>query len=93
VREGIKINNDNQPAPENTVHDPNDQISMYSPWGVNGICERRKEQLGKFDAKLKNHSSRYGPQTLIEHLFPIKWIKDDVLSNETNKQLKDNQLN
>jgi hypothetical protein len=71
-RKGITINNNNQPAPENTVHDPNYQTGLYSPWGFNGICERRKEQLGKFDAKLEKYLGRYDPKSLFEHLFRVK---------------------
>jgi hypothetical protein len=90
LRKGITINGNKQPAPDNTVHDLNGSTGMYSPLGFNGICEQRKEQLGKIDAKLENFTGCYNPQSLFEDLFTVKWIKY-VLINETNKHLDINK--
>jgi hypothetical protein len=91
LREGITIDDDNQPAPENVVQTPHDTDNMFDEWGFKGFCERRKEQLGKFDAKFENYNGQYDPQSLFEHLFPIKWVKE-VLIVETSRQLNDNPL-
>jgi hypothetical protein len=71
LRQGIPIEVNNQPVPEITVHDPNDPKRLFISWGLNGICEQLKEQLGKFDAKFENYSGCYDPQALFEHLFQL----------------------
>jgi Transposase IS4 len=89
--EGIQIDDDNQPAPENVGAVPEDANNMYGEWGFPGFCERRRQGFTKHGAQLRNHNGEsFDLQTLFEHLFPIKWIKE-VLIPETNAKLPDGE--
>jgi hypothetical protein len=57
--EGYKIDDDNEPAPENapTVTTSNNTGATYGNWGFSGICQRRAEGLRNDGAHLLKVSS------------------------------------
>jgi hypothetical protein len=93
LRHGIDVDDDNEPAPENVViiADNNNNDVTYEEWGFRGLCERRKEQFFKTEAKLRNYNNNFDLQSLFEHFFPTQWVKE-VLIKQTNNNLKGSPL-
>jgi hypothetical protein len=82
IQQGILINDDNQHALENiAITTTNDNIEYYN-WGFNGFCERRKEHLTRFPAKLQNYIGQHDYMSLFEHLFPEKRIKEVLIKEK-----------
>lgn len=92
ARQGIEVDNDNEPAPENV---PDAAPTTAEPealeWKEDGIvCPRRAANLQNSAAKLKNYSQedviKMSKLDLFLVLFPLEYLKTVVIP-ETNKQL------
>jgi Transposase IS4 len=91
VRNGIEVDDDNQPAPENINPAPEDTNNIYGEWGFPGFCERRRQGFNKHDAKLNHYNGNFDYQSVFEHLFPMAWVKE-VLLVKTNDNLDDQKI-
>lgn len=86
---GIAVDVDTEPAPENR---PNHQVPgdvQFGPWGSANTCPRRMEGVPNVRARLKNCpriSVMMSPLQLFDLFFPMSYVKT-VLIPETNKQL------
>jgi Transposase IS4 len=86
IRQGITIDDDNQPAPENEDRTTTTNNDMYGEWGFDGLCPRRQKGLGRREAQLPSYNGSFDAQSLFEHLYPTKWLKE-VLIVKTNKRV------
>ena len=91
TRQGIEVDDDNQPAPENSA--PDAGPPPLGTWEKPTICPRRaNSSFADNSGKWKNHRwdviADYDELRLFRMCFPEQWIID-VLIPTTNKQLVD----
>ena len=92
--EGYDVDDDNEPAPENTPtnNDEPGAGAKYGEWGFSGICQRRSQHLGSEQPRLKSVTNEIVMNglcvlTMFLMFVPKKFFEDVVLV-ETNKQIE-----
>jgi hypothetical protein len=86
-RNGIEVDNDNEPAPENTVP-PQDAPSIDGTWEKPMYCNRRAnpnflDTAGRFKNHQWDQIASYTEFELFQMCFPEDYIRDVVIPRRT----------
>lgn len=90
-RNGIEVDDDNAPAPENIDQTTDPNAAQFGDWGSPHVCHRRSKGLGKSKAQLVEYRPEFGTELnleqLFELLFPVDYVKD-VIIHKINETIK-----
>ena len=87
--EGIEVDDDNEPAPENVPTQQADELPVYSEWGWNGLEVRRQNNIQNHPPSYKGKSeATMGGMSYLDwflFLFPLQFFKDHVIKSANEK--------